>query len=246
MRRRLLIAGSVLAACAFAGGTYAASSEHSNARQAFLNDVAKRLHVSPQQLKSAFQGAVQDQLNAAVKAGKLTPAEANAIEKRLREGAPPMPFFHRGLLPGAPGQLPFHGPFLALGALGAAAQYIGVGPGQLFDQLSSGKSLAQIAKAHGKSVSGLQSAMVTAERSRLDQARKDGLISSAQEQRLVSRLQSKISALVNRAGFGPHLHPLGGRRPFFGPKRFFGPRAVPPGFVPPGALVPGDGPPPVS
>ena len=227
MRRRLLIGGSILAACAFAGGAYAASSTDSNPKQAFLNDVAKRLHVSPQQLKAAFQGATQDQLNAAVKAGKLTQAQANAIEKRLREGGPPpLPFFHRRPLPGAP--------LMGEGLLGAAVQYLGITPIQLFDQIRSGKSLAQVARAHGKSVSGLESAMVAAERSRLDRAQKRGLITRSQEQQFLSRVQSKISTLVNRPGFRPRLRPL------IGPRPFFGPRMVPPGFVPPA------GPPPLS
>jgi AraC-like DNA-binding protein len=238
VRRKLLIGASLLAACAFAGGAYAAASSDTNPKQAFLNDVAKRLHVTPQQLKSAFQGATQDQLNAAVKAGKLTQAQANAIEKRLREGGPPpLPFLGPRLLRRGP---LLRAPFLALGPLGAAAKYIGVGPPELFSQLGSGKSLAQIAKAHGKSVAGLENAMVAAERSRLDDARQHGLLTSSQEQRLLSRLQTKIAALVNRVGFAPRLRPL------VGPRRFFRPRMAPPGFVPPAGLVPSPGPPPLS
>jgi hypothetical protein len=231
VRRRLLIGGLILAACAFAGGAYAASSDNTSPRQAFLNDVAKRLHVSPQQLRSAFQGAARDQLNAAVKAGKLTQAQANAIEKRLREGgAPPAPFFRRGLLPGRPGMVPFR-PFFGLGPLGGAAQYLGVTAPQLFKELASGKSLAQVAKAHGKSVSGLESAMVAAERSRLDRARQNGLLTSSQEQRLLGRLQAKVSALVNQAGFRPRFGPLAGPPP--GPRWRLPPRLTPVPFVPP-------------
>lgn len=213
-----------MAACAIGGGAYAAVSSSTSPRQAFLNDVARRLHVSPQELKSAFQGAVQDRLKAAVKAGRLTQAQASAIEMRLREGVPPVPFFWRGPLR--------HGVLFGPGPLGAAAQYVGVSPVQLFDQLASGKSLAQIAKAHGKSVGELESAMVAAERSRLDSARQHGLITSSQEQRLLSRLQTKISSLVNRVGFAPRLRLLAGPRPFFGP------RMVPPGFMPPAAPPP--------
>jgi AraC-like DNA-binding protein len=238
VRRRLLIGGSILAACAFGGGAYAAVSSDTNPRQAFLNDVAKRLHVSPRQLKSAFQGAAMDQLKAAVKAGKLTQAQANAIDKRLRAGGPPpLPFLHRGLVPGR-GLIPFR-PLFALGPLGGAARYIGVTPGELFKQLASGKSLAQVARTHGKAASGLENAMVAAERSRLDRARQNGLITGTQEQRLLSRLQAKISALVNRTGFAPRFRPLAG------PKRFFGPRMLPRASVPPGYALPG-GPPPLG
>jgi hypothetical protein len=200
MRRRLLIGLSILAVCAFAGGAYAATSATSP-KQAFLNDVAGRLHVSPQRLKSAVQGALQDRLNAAVKAGRLTQAQANRIEKRLREGRiAPLAFLGPALLgagpllPVGPGQLPLHPglwprargfmfrvPAFGGGLLATAARYLGVTPVQLFKQLGSGKSLAQVAGANGKSVAGLESAIVAAERTRLDEARKAGLITGAQE-----------------------------------------------------------------
>ena len=237
-----MIGAAVLAACAVAGGAYAATSGTSP-KQTFLNDVAKRLHVSPQQLKTAFQGALQDQLNAAVKAGRLTQAQANAIEKRIREGRlPALPFFRRGLLPLGPGLIPLgplRGAGIPGGPLATAARYIGVTPAQLFDQLGSGKSLAQIATAHGKTVSGLENAIVSAERSRLDLARQRGLITSSQEQQLLSRLQTKIAVVVNRAGFRPRFGPLAGPPP--GPGWWKGLRAAPaPGALPgpPPAVAP--------
>ena len=54
----------------------------------------------------------------------------------------------------------FGGP--ALGALEAAASYLSVSRAQLLEQLSAGKSLAQVAAAHGKSVAGLKDAITAA------------------------------------------------------------------------------------
>jgi AraC-like DNA-binding protein len=255
MRRRLLIAGFILAACAFAGGAYAASSDNPSPRQAFLNDVAQRLHVSPQQLRSAFKGAAQDQLKALVKAGRLTQAQANAIEKRLRQGGPPpVPFFGgrlsprglrwRGPLRPAPGFSP-RAPLFGLGPLATATHYLGMTPVQLFDQLRAGKSVAQIARARGKSVSGLESAVVSAERSRLDRARQGGLISRSEEQKLLSRIQATVAALVNQKGSLPRFGPAGAPR--LGPLRFQ-PRNEPrfrPKMVPP-LGAPQSGPPPLG
>lgn len=249
MRRRLLIAGFILAACAFAGGAYAASSDNTSPRQAFLNDVARRLHVSPQQLRLAFQGAAQDRLKALVGAGRLTQAQANAIEKRLRQGGPPpAPFFggglaRRGPLRRAPGFLP-RAPLFGLGPLATATHYLDMTPAQLFDQLRAGKSVAQIARARGRSVSGLESAVVSAERSRLDRGRQGGLISASQEQTLLSRIQAKVAALVNQKGFLPRFGPVGAPR--LGPLRFQ-PRSEPrlrPKMVPPLGAPP-SGPPPL-
>ena len=102
LKRKLVIALAVLAAAAFAGGAYASTRDSStNARQAFLNDVAKRLHVTPAQLNSALTGALQDQLNAAVKAGKLTQAQADKIEQRIKANGG-VPFFGPLFAPGRP------------------------------------------------------------------------------------------------------------------------------------------------
>ncbi len=75
-----------------AAGAYAATqSSAGTSQQAFLNDVARRLHVTPQQLKNALAGAYSDQLSAAVAAGRLTKAQASAIERQLkRTGAIPL------------------------------------------------------------------------------------------------------------------------------------------------------------
>ena len=89
LKRRLAIGVVAVAAAAFAGGAYAATKDsNANTRQAFLNDVARRLHVTPAQLTSALEGAEMDQLNAAVASGKLTQAQANALKQRIQHGHP--------------------------------------------------------------------------------------------------------------------------------------------------------------
>jgi hypothetical protein len=228
MRRKLAIGGVLLAACAFAGGAYAASTGGAtDSTQAYLNDAAKRLGVTPQQLDNALAGALQDRLNAAVKAGKLTQAQANAIVQRFRQGGGPVPFGP----PGLGGR--FHAFHLgaAGGPLSAAASYLGLSVQQLADQLGSGKSLAQIANSQHKSVTGLENALVSAERTRLDKARAAGAITAAQEQQQLARIEARVKALVNQTG---GFYRFGQRPP--GPPG--GPRAfgVPGG--PPGASAP--------
>ena len=132
LKRKLVIGLAALALAAFAGGAYAATqSSGPSTRQAFLNDVAKRLHVTPQQLNQALTGALADQLQAAVTAGELTQAQADKLEQRLKQGGlpPALPFGFfgfRGRLVrpwGPPGLFPpLAGPG-APGALSAAATY---------------------------------------------------------------------------------------------------------------------------
>src|SRR5215212_10110987 len=121
IKRRFVIGAAGLAALGGGGVAYAVSQDPpSSERRAFLNDVAGRLHVSPGALRSAIDGALSDRLDAAVKAGRLTQAQADAIEKRMREhrgapflGGPPHMFFH------GPG-----GPFVA--GFDAGASYLGL------------------------------------------------------------------------------------------------------------------------
>jgi len=211
LNRKVAIGAVALAACAFAGGAYAAStSGGTSTRQAFLNDAAHRLGVTPQHLKDALAGALQDELGAAVKAGKLTQAQANAILQRFRQsGGLPLPLGPRG------GFHAFRGP-PGGGSLGAAAHYLGLSVPQLLDQLRSGKSLAQVASSKGKSATGLENAIVSDERTRLDKARAAGVITAAREQQMLSRLQARVKALVNGTGprgFGRRLGPGAGGPP---------------------------------
>ncbi|MGO9490300.1 MAG: hypothetical protein ACLQBB_14905, partial [Solirubrobacteraceae bacterium] len=67
LRGKLVMGLAALAVAAFAGGAYAATQTSGpNTRQAFLNDVAKRLNVTPRQLTAALNGATIDQLQAEV------------------------------------------------------------------------------------------------------------------------------------------------------------------------------------
>jgi hypothetical protein len=251
LKRNLAIGTTALAAAAFAGGAYAANvNSPSSARQAFLADVAKRLNVTPQQLIAALKGASLDQLNAAVKAGKLTQAQANAIKQRIEQGgAGPFIFPRalRGLHTFRPG---LFGP-AAHSPLGAAAKYLGLTDAQLFDQLQAGKTLSQIAQSRGKSVAGLKQAMFGAEKARLDEAVKDKLITPAQEQQALNRLSSKLDNQLSRSfralrfggprpwGSAPggsgapngRLFPLAPRSPG-APQAPAGASAVPPGDAP--------------
>jgi uncharacterized coiled-coil protein SlyX len=247
-----VIGVAIVAAAAFAGGAYAATQDSTtNVRQAFLTEVAKRLHVTPKQLSSALQGAALDQINAAVASGRLTQAQANALKQRVERGRLPllglagtMAFRHVGPF-GGPGQLspaagglafPRPGTPRPLGAgsgpLAAAATYLGITRTQLLSQLAAGKSLAQIAAAHGKPASGLKAAILASVKAKLDKAVAAKLMTTSQEQHLLSRLSDRLDNLIDRSlprfGFGP-----AGKGPILGPAlRRPSAAGAPPQFVP--------------
>src|SRR4051795_7323626 len=81
--------------------------------------------------------------------------------------------------------------------LRAAAQYLGIQRAELAKDVRSGQTLAQIAGAHGKSVSGLEAAMVAAVKTKLDTAVTTGRLTSAREQQVLARVQKMVGRLVN-------------------------------------------------
>ena len=255
LKRKLVFGLAALAVVAFAGGAYAATqSSTPNTRQAFLNDVAKRLGVTPQQLTAALDGATQDQLQAAVKSGRLTQAQADALAQGLKQNgaAPALPFgfgfgphFARPAVPGGPaGPRGFGGrfiipPFGGFGDMPAAASYLGLTETQLFQQLKSGKSLAQIATAKGKTASGLEQAMTKAMKTRLDRLVANRMLTSTQEQKILSRVSAIVSTIVNQKGaqfLRPGLRFRKGSPPTSGAAPKLPNMPVPPAYAPPPGL----------
>jgi len=90
-----------------------------------------------------------------------------------------------------------------MGGLSAAATYLGLSQQQLFTQLQSGKTLAQIANStSGKSAAGLIDAMVAEQKSNLDAAVKSGRITQAMATQIEANLKSRVTSMVN-GDFGP-------------------------------------------
>ncbi len=196
VNRKLVVAATGLVVLGGAGGAMAATQlSGGSGRTAYVDDVAARLNVSPSALTAAMKAAAVDRINAAVAAGRLTPAQAQALEQRVQQGNGLPVLAHR-----------FGGGALRAGVT-AAAQYLGVTETALRGDLRSGKSLAEIAgSTPGKSVAGLKAAVIAAVRARLDSAVSSGRITSAQEQQRLAALSSRIDSLLTRtSGAGPGL-----------------------------------------
>ena len=85
----------------------------------------------------------------------------------------------------------------------AAADYIGISDTALATARHDGKSLAQIATDNGKSVTGLQQALVAAFKTNLDKAVAAGRLTSAQATQVLTSFQAQVQTLVQRTATGP-------------------------------------------
>ncbi|WP_062641039.1 hypothetical protein [Streptomyces maremycinicus] len=78
----------------------------------------------------------------------------------------------------------------------AAAKYLGLSRTDLQNQMHEGKSLADIAKAQGKSVSGLKDAMIAAVKSELDD---NTTLTAEQRKTILAQAKSHIDMMVDTA-----------------------------------------------
>ena len=189
-RNHKLVIGAA-AVAAIAGGSAAiassGSSSPSQESQAIVNDAAGRLGITPSKLSGALKQALLDRIDAAVAAGRLTKAQADALKQRINSND--FPIFGGGR--------PDFGHFGFFGKLDAAAGYLGLTEAQLHSELESGKTLAEIAKDHGKSADGVVNALVEAAKQKLDAAVKAGRLTQAQADQMLNDLHSRITDLVN-------------------------------------------------
>ena len=200
-----IVAGAVAAAAIAGGGAAVAATQlrsPSEESQAIVNDAAAQLGVQPQALSNALKKALENQVDAAVAAGRLTKEQGDALKQRIESGQAPL-FFG----PGFGGHDRGH----HLGDLDAAASYLGLTEDQLRTQLQSGKTLADVAKAQGRSVDGLIDALVADAKEHLDDAVADGRITKAQEDQILADLKQRITDRVN--GKLPQFNDRPGFRP---------------------------------
>lgn len=228
------IAAVAVSSALVAGGTGVAiaavsKDDRSKAEASILADAAKRLNVAPEKLRDALSAAQDAQVDQAVKDGKLTQEQADAIKARRKQsgrvlGGGPFPGlrpgggshgFGPGGAPGAavPGGPGLGGPGPGFGARGRGHVFGGGfgGPGidlakalgltreQLGEQLRAGKSVADIAKAQGKSLSDVRTSLKGAAKEKLDAAVKAGKLT----QDRADKLRARINDGIDRVGTAP-------------------------------------------
>ena len=163
----------------------------------FINRLAQNLGVTPDRLREALKQTALQQVDAAVAAGRLTPEEAQRARDRINSGT--FPGFGPGFGRGGPG-----------GALRVShqglAEFLGITPQQLRTEVQ-GKSLAQVAQAHGKTRDQLKQFIVSSAQTRLAEAVRTGRLTQQQADRMLDELNRNLDQMVDR------VHDTSGRGP---------------------------------
>ena len=92
--------------------------------------------------------------------------------------------------------------------LNGVAEVIGIDPDALKAELKAGKSLAEVAQAHGKTTDQLVAGLLARAKNRVDEAVANGKITAEQGQKILDRLAERLPTIVERSR--PADHP-GGR-----------------------------------
>jgi hypothetical protein len=164
----------------------------------FMQHFAVEIGKTQAQINSAFQKAIADTLADEVKAGQITQAQADAIKAKLANQSPcTLPNLHAG-----GGRKDTLGAYMQQ-YLAAAASALGITQTQLTTDLKSGQSLSQVASAQHVSEADFRTKLIANLKPALDQAVTNKKITSAQEQAIITRLQTGPLPLWNLPAHKP-------------------------------------------
>jgi hypothetical protein len=201
--KRIAVAAAAVAAVAGGSAAAIAHTTGKEDEQAVLEAAAKQLNVTPEALRDALGDAIDAQIDQAVKDGRLTQEQADEIKRRRQESGRVL-----GIGPGGPGH--HGGPGFGRGFGGPrlmsdVAKALGITERQLFSRLRNGRTIAEIAKAEGKSLDDVKAAVKSTVTQRLDDAVKDGDITDAQRDDMLEHLDEHLERLGEMGGrpFGP-------------------------------------------
>jgi lambda repressor-like predicted transcriptional regulator len=191
-----------------------------------LADLAKTKGKSVDGLKHALRDEVRKQADRAVDEGVLTTEQADRLVEKLSSAVDelveqtcspglkfglPGPRFGPDPL-GPPENGIFPGGLPGSDLMETAADYLGIDGAEVREALGDGKSLADLAKAKGRSVDGLKNALRTTIRKDADQAVEDGLLTREQADGLAEKFGSAVDKLVEGSPKGGFDLDFRGRR----------------------------------
>lgn len=170
-----------------------------------LADVARSRDVDPQRVVDAIVADLRNRAAAAVTAGEVTQAQADARLARVEERV--AAFVEQVGKPGrvGPGRGHHghghgHGHPGVKASLEVAATALGATPEELRTARRDGRSLADVARAKGVDPKTVVDALVADARARIGEAVAAGRLTQAQADERLAGLEERMTAVVERAG----------------------------------------------
>jgi polyhydroxyalkanoate synthesis regulator phasin len=164
-----------------------------------LQELAEAQGVDPEEIIAHYLGEVQERLDYLVDQGRLTEEQAQAILEELAEHA--HWFLDNSVMMG-------YGWGYG-GLLGVAADVLGISVEELVEELSQGKTLAEIAEEHQVDPQAIVDAFVAQVREALDEAVADGRLTPEQAEAILARVTEYAEWLLYNpfpTGFGYGYH----------------------------------------
>jgi uncharacterized protein (DUF433 family) len=152
--------------------------------------VATEHSVDPANVVNAVVAALTQQIDQAAAQGKIDGNRADQAKQKL-------PNFANRFVNETKSKRG-RGRAILKDAANAAAKEIGVSVADLKQARKDGKSIAQVAKDHNKSVDDVVNAIVKQATSDIDQAVKDGKLDSKKADQIKQKLPDRVKQLVNR------------------------------------------------
>jgi hypothetical protein len=192
----LVAAGALLAGggIAVAGSGHGGGTAAGDRCQRFVEMIAERQGISVAALEAKWKQKAIERIDAALTAGRITKQQADRLKARVTEWK-----LCDGSLRKAAAKarqaMRLHGAAIA-SMISGAIDYLDVSRAELRAAWRDGKSLADVAGANGKSVTGLKTAMLAKIDARLDRAVTNGKLTDERRDALLERYGKLADRLI--------------------------------------------------
>lgn len=214
-----------------AGGSTTAQQTMPSPMDEYIKKLAANLGIDEQKLRDALKATSLQEIDAAVAAGKLTQAQADRIKEAINSGKIMMGGGFGGPH-GHGGGMGDRGPGMRAEGGAEMAAFLGITEEQLRTEMTAGKTLAQVAEAHGKTRDQLKAFLIAENVKHIDAAVADGRLTADQAAKARAAFAAAVDTMIDATmpAKGGRFHMDGGRG--------MTPGSMAPGAVP-GSMAPG-------
>jgi polyhydroxyalkanoate synthesis regulator phasin len=174
------------------GGTAVAQSDSdgSGLGQSFIDRLAEKLGMTPDELETTIKETQAEAIDAAVADGRLTEEQGEALKERVDSG----PGFLR-LMPntGRAGTHAFRHLDINLATI---ASELGMTTDELRDELAAGSTLGDVITEHGSTVEEIVTTLVSDAGSELDEAVANGNLTQEQALQILANLPERLTQMI--------------------------------------------------